>query len=70
MNCPHCHGRGRTIGQTLFGQGTKRPVELTEIGICPNCFGTGSLNCCEGDREQAMLSAAMISEVNPNESGC
>jgi hypothetical protein len=41
------------------------PVTVPEItGICPKCGGTGIMNCCEGDREQAMLHAT--NEVNPN----
>jgi hypothetical protein len=58
MNCPQCHGKGRTVGKTMFGQGHDHPLELTEIGPCPDCYGTGSLNCCEGDRAQALLNVA------------
>lgn len=50
-NCPHCHGKGRVVGETLFGQGHAKPVTLTEIGICPACHGIGTDYCCGGAGE-------------------
>lgn len=46
MICPHCNGKGRVVGSTLFGQGHQKPIELPEIGPCPNCQGSGVDYCC------------------------
>lgn len=51
MICPHCNGKGRVTGKALFGQGHDRPIELTEIGPCPNCQGAGVAYCCDGAGE-------------------
>ena len=39
------------VGSTLFGQGHKKPLELPEIGPCPNCQGSGVDYCCGGAGE-------------------
>jgi hypothetical protein len=75
MNCPTCHGTGKNRCKVLVGQGQEPPIELDMIdGPCLQCFGTGSLNCCEGDREQALVvvgelidGTKITTDVNPNE---
>jgi DnaJ-class molecular chaperone len=71
MNCPNCHGRGRVVGEAMFGQGKSPPITLTEIGICPVCHGLGVLHCCEGDRPSVLVVVAesVDTDVDPN-SGC
>ena len=65
MNCPHCHGQGRIVGKANFHSGNGGPVvELTEIGICPQCLGQRVIHCCEGDREQTLLTVAV--EATPD----
>jgi DnaJ-class molecular chaperone len=41
MICPNCQGKGETY-KGLFNLPT----------VCPECFGAGFVNCCEGLREQ------------------
>ena len=68
MICETCNGKGRILARTLFGQGNNPPLELDEIGPCPECFGTGEVSCCEGTpRDQVMLTVTL--ELNPNEVG-
>lgn len=71
MICPHCNGKGRVVGSTLFGQGHKKPVELPEIGPCPNCQGTGVEYCCDGadqnySGEQRLVLMVEIAEALEN----
>lgn len=79
MNCPRCHGKGREILQTQFGQGRATPVTLPEIAICPDCQGTGQAYCCDGAGENysgeqrvtimVEIAEELLSEVNPNDAG-
>lgn len=66
MNCPRCYGRGRIVGEVTIHQGKKKkPISLTEIGVCPDCMGNGLLQCCEGERaEQLERAQAMINACN------
>ena len=66
MICERCHGKGRVVQKATFYRGGKSAGEADEIGLCPLFYGTGTINCCEGDREQAMLSACNT-DANPNE---
>lgn len=39
MLCPRCYGK-----HVVLMSGTRVP--------CPECAGTGALNCCDGSRDQ------------------
>lgn len=73
MICERCHGRGRMVEMTGFGQGQEVPYFTHEImGVCPDCMGTGVLHCCEGDRAQVMVEVCdklleAATDADPNE---
>ena len=77
MNCPRCHGKGREILKTQFGQGHNPPITLNEISICVDCLGSGKAYCCDDAGEnysgeqkaEIMIEIAkeMEDAINPNE---
>ena len=51
MNCPTCFG----IGEVLIdkdGRPVSRLRDATTMITCPECEGSGTVHCCEGDRAQ------------------
>jgi hypothetical protein len=66
MQCPRCYGKGRIVQQVTYWIAGDASHEVPEISPCPVCHGACVIHCCEGDREQAMLSASSIGECNPN----
>lgn len=66
MQCQRCHGRGRTVEKTGFGQGNGPPLTLDEIAICPECYGVGISYCCEGSGLEKLVDLIPC-DCNPNE---
>lgn len=66
--CPTCLGR-------LPFAIVDVPAELIEDGICPpgakmwspcpQCWGSGIVHCCEGERAQPEAPASVATKVNP-----
>jgi DnaJ-class molecular chaperone len=49
MNCQTCFGRGARVVAVYFESGVQ--IGFDEA-VCPECHGSGTTHCCEGDREE------------------
>lgn len=69
MNCPKCHGKGRTVQKVTHHRGTLPPITLDEIGICPECLGVGIQHCCEGENVDIAFvpDEELIRAINKND---
>ena len=50
MMCDECQGSGfkPICVHMLYGVGTEVVKVVTRYEVCPECFGSGVVSCCEG----------------------